>query len=74
VQLTIAVALARRAMRFADLAWEDLMLADLLCDRADAAALVTAVGGDQATGWRKISSGLSRQSRSRVLAAHPNLG
>jgi hypothetical protein len=74
VQLSIAVALAKRAMRFADLAWEDRMLADLLCDRTDAAALVTAVGGEQATGWRKISAGLSRQSRSRVLAAHPNLG
>ncbi|MGH3676476.1 MAG: hypothetical protein ACRDU5_12200 [Mycobacterium sp.] len=74
VQPSIASALARRAIRFAQLPWEETMVADLLCDRSDAAALLAAIGGDGHSGWRRIEDDLSRQSRSRVLAAKPDLG
>ena len=56
------------------LAWEEPMLADLLCDRTDAAALVTAVGGDERIGWQRIERDLGREARARVLAAKPELG
>jgi Family of unknown function (DUF5995) len=74
VQPSIAAALIRRAMRFAELPWEETMVADLLCDRYDAPALLAAIGGDEYTGWRRIEDDLSRESRSRLLAAKPHLG
>ena len=73
VQPSIAVALMRRAVRFAHLAWEETMLADLLCDRSDGATLLAAVGEDEHSGWRRVQGNLGHGARSRVLAAHPNL-
>lgn len=73
VQPSIAAALARRASHFAELAWEETMAADLLCDRPDAAALLAAIGGDKRSGWQRIERDLSRTARSRVLAAKPEL-
>jgi hypothetical protein len=49
------------------------MVADLLCDRSDTAALLVAVGGDEHSGWRRVEDDLGRESRSRVLAAKPDL-
>ena len=43
------------------------MVADLLCDRSDTAALLVAVGGDEHSGWRRLEDDLGRESRSRVL-------
>lgn len=73
VQPSIAAALMCRALRFAELPWEDTMVADLLCDRSDAAALLAAVGGDAQSGWRRMEAELRRDSRARVLAAKPDL-
>lgn len=73
VQPSIAVALMRRAIRFAHLAWEETMLADLLCSRSDGDALLAAIGGDERSGWRRVEANLGRGARSRVLAANPAL-
>ncbi len=73
VQRSIAVALMRRALRFAHLAWEEAMLADLLCGRSDGVALLAAIGGDGRTGWRRVEANLGHGARSRVLAANPSL-
>lgn len=72
VQASIAAALVRRAIRFAQLPWEEAMVADLLCDRSDTAALLTAIGGDQYAGWRRIEDCLGRRSRARVQALEPD--
>jgi Family of unknown function (DUF5995) len=73
VQPSIAVALMRRAVRFAHLAWEETMMADLLCGRSDGTRLLAAIGGDEHSGWRRIEVNLGPGARSRVLAANPNL-
>lgn len=73
VQPSIAVALMRRAIRFAHLAWEETMLADLLCGRSDGVALLTELGGDERSGWRRVEANLGHGARSRVLAANPAL-
>ena len=73
VQPSIAAALVRRVLRFAELPWEETMVADLFCDRPDTAALLVAVGGDEHSGWRRVEGDLGRESRSRVLAAKPDL-
>jgi hypothetical protein len=73
VQPSIAVALMRRAIRFAHLAWEETMLADLLCSRSDGVALLAAIGGDERDGWRRVEANLGHGARSRVLAANPSL-
>ena len=41
------------------------MVADLLGDRPDTAALLMAVGGDEHPGWRRVEGDLGRESRSR---------
>ena len=71
VQPSIAVALLRRAILFGQLGWEDAMIADLICDRPDAPALLDLSGHDDQSGWQRIQHNLSRRSRSRILAAHP---
>lgn len=73
VQPSIAVALMRRAIRFAHLAWEETMLADILCGRSDGAALLAEIGDDERSGWQRIEMNLGRGARSRVLAANPSL-
>jgi hypothetical protein len=73
VQPSIAVALMRRAIRFAHLAWEETMLADVLCHRADGAALLAQIAGDKRSGWRRVEANLGHGARARVLAANPSL-
>lgn len=73
VQPSIAVALMRRAIRFAHLAWEETMLADLLCSRSDGTALLAAIGGDERSGWRRVEANLGHGARSRVVSANPSL-
>jgi hypothetical protein len=73
VQPSIAVALMRRAIRFAHLAWEETMLADVLCSRADGAALLAEIGGDARSGWRRVEANLGRGARARVLTRIPSL-
>lgn len=73
VQPSIAVALMRRAIRFAHLAWEETMLADILCGRNDGMTLLAAIGDDEHSGWQRIEMNLGRGARARVLAANPSL-
>ena len=73
VSASIAVTLLRRAIRFAELPWEDTMVTDLLCDRRDANALLAAVGDDEHTGWQRVERSVGRRSRARILAANPDL-
>ena len=73
VSASIAVTLLRRAIRFAELPWEDTMVTDVLCDRSDAKALLAAVGDDQHAGWQRVERSVGRRSRARILAAHPDL-
>lgn len=73
VSASIAVSLLRRAIRFAELPWEDTMVTDVLCDRSDAKALLAAVGDDQHAGWQRVERSVGRRSRARILAAHPDL-
>lgn len=73
VQPSIAETLLRRAVRFAQLPWEDAMIVDLLCDRHDALTLLAEVGDDDETGWQRVQRKLDRKSREHVLAANPAL-
>lgn len=73
VQASIAVALLRRALNFAQLPWEDSMIEDLLCLRGDAEALLTQVGDDDETGWQRVQRKVDRRTAGRIRAAHPGL-
>lgn len=73
VQPSIAEALLRRAVCFGGLPWEEDLIADVLCGRSDAAALVASLGDDEQTGWELVQRNLDGRSLSRVLAAHPEL-
>ncbi|MGE0218877.1 DUF5995 family protein [Mycolicibacterium sp.] len=73
VQSSIAAALLRRAVRFAQLPWEDAMIGDLLCDRRDGEALLATLDDDDASGWQRVQRVVDRTVRSRILAANPGL-